>query len=153
MLNGNAAVTCQSDGTWSGPKPTCQREHELCTHGIGTDAGHDAHAFLPLNCFTVADCGMLSVEDGQVSYTKAAADRKDTEFGAVANYMCSSGFVLRGNSTSRECHINGSWSGPEPTCGMCNQLFALSFIWVINMQLHVRLYYRTHLSKRPQCSC
>ena len=100
---------------------------------------------------------MLSAEDGQVSYTKAAADRKDTEFGAVADYMCSSGFVLRGNSTSRECLINGSWSGPEPTCGMCNQLFALSFICVINMydvhQLHVRLYYRTHLSKRPQCSC
>ena len=89
--------------------------------GTGTHACHEA--FLPLNLFTVADCGKLSVDGGQVSYTKAATDRKDTEFGAVAIYMCSSDFVLKGNST-RECLVNGSWSGSKPTCGMFIRVYS-----------------------------
>ena len=131
-LNGNAVITCQSDGTWSGSEPTCQREHEFCTHAHNYICVHThGHwhsclpwSFLPLNWFTVADCGKLSVDGGQVSYTKAATGRKDTEFGAVAIYMCSSDFVLKGNST-RECLVNGSWSGSKPTCGMFIRVYSL----------------------------
>ena len=104
------------------------------THGTSTHACHDAYAFLTLNRFTVADCGRLSVEDGQVSYTKVATDRKDTEFGAVANYMCSSDFVLKGNST-RECLVNGSWSGSKPTCGMSIRVYSCMHDYGCEFQL------------------
>ena len=131
------------------------------THGTSTHACHDAYAFLTLNWFTVADCGRLSVDGGQVSYTKAATDRKDTEFGAVAIYMCSSDFVLRGNST-RECLVNGSWSGSKPTCGMFIRVyscmhdygceFQLAACTALTEQPHCLLFHRTHLPKCTQCS-
>ena len=36
-------------------------------------------------------------------------------FGSQANYSCSEGYVLNGNST-RMCQADGQWSGSEPTC-------------------------------------
>jgi len=36
-------------------------------------------------------------------------------FGSQANYSCSEGYALNGNST-RECQADGQWSGSEPTC-------------------------------------
>ena len=133
--------------------------HVYILMGTGTHACHEA--FLPLNWFTVADCGKLSVDGGQVSYTKAATDRKDTEFGAVAIYMCSSDFVLKGNST-RECLVNGPWSGSKPTCGMFIRVysckhnygceFQLAACTALTEQPHCLLFHRTHLPKCTQCS-
>jgi len=36
-------------------------------------------------------------------------------FGSQANYSCSEGYALNGNTT-RECQADGQWSGSEPTC-------------------------------------
>ena len=42
--------------------------------------------------------------------------RLDTNtFGSQANYSCSEGYFLNGNTT-RECQADGQWSGSEPTC-------------------------------------
>ena len=36
-------------------------------------------------------------------------------FGSQANYSCSEGYVLNGNS-ARMCQADGQWSGSEPLC-------------------------------------
>ena len=54
-------------------------------------------------------CGTLSTPtNGQVS-----AD--GNTFHSQANYSCSEGYVLNGNST-RTCQSDGQWSGSVPTC-------------------------------------
>ena len=41
---------------------------------------------------------------------------RNTTFASAAEYRCSDGFELIGNST-RTCQASGDWSGEEPTCG------------------------------------
>ena len=54
-------------------------------------------------------CGNLSSPiNGQVS-------TDGNTFGLQANYSCSEGYVLNGNST-RMCQSDGQWSGSEATC-------------------------------------
>ena len=57
------------------------------------------------------DCGELeSIENGEVAYNESIGT------GTVATYICSMAYTLRG-SEQRECLINATWSGSEPTCG------------------------------------
>ena len=57
----------------------------------------------------VVQCGNLSSPvNGQVSVDS-------NTFGSQANYSCSEGYVLNGNSI-RMCQSDGQWSGSEPTC-------------------------------------
>ena len=60
--------------------------------------------------FSIAvSCGNLSNPvDGEVS-------TEGNTFGSQANYSCSEGYVLNGNST-RMCQADGQWSGSKPTC-------------------------------------
>ena len=54
-------------------------------------------------------CGNLSSPvNGQVSV-------EGNTSGSQANYSCSEGYVLNGNSI-RMCQSDGQWSGSEPTC-------------------------------------
>ena len=54
-------------------------------------------------------CGNLSSPvNGQVSV-------EGNTFGSQANYSCSEGYVLNGNSI-RICQTDGQWTGSEPTC-------------------------------------
>ena len=58
---------------------------------------------------TAVSCGNLSSPvDGRVSVN-------GNTFGSQANYSCSEGYVLNGNST-RMCQADGQWSGSEPRC-------------------------------------
>ena len=62
-----------------------------------------------LSCTLAVDCGTLSQPNGgQVS-------QDGSSLGSQANYSCSEGYVLNGNST-RVCQVDGQWSGSEPTC-------------------------------------
>ena len=68
-----------------------------------------------LKCFllfihTVADCGLLpGILNGDVTMSP------DTEFGAVTNYSCDPGYVLRGTDT-RNCDADEQWDNSEPFC-------------------------------------
>ena len=58
---------------------------------------------------TAVSCGNLtSPVDGEVSVD-------GNTFGSQANYSCSEGYVLNGNS-ARMCLSDGQWSGSEPLC-------------------------------------
>ena len=70
---------------------------------------------------TVVDCGALpNPVNGSVDYTAG------TTFRQTANYSCSTGYRLVGDST-QTCQATGNWSGSAPACqGML--LLALTHI-------------------------
>ena len=59
--------------------------------------------------FVAISCGNLSNPvNGEVRVDGST-------FGSQANYNCSEGYLLNGNST-RMCLADGQWSGSEPSC-------------------------------------
>ena len=82
--------------------------------------------------FSIAvSCGNLSSPvDGEVS-------AEGNTFGSQANYSCSEGYVLNGNST-RMCQADGQWSGSKPTCEgqdlMC-VLCVCGFMYALNVRV------------------
>ena len=65
-------------------------------------------------CYTVVDCGELSLTNGKVSY------RHSTAYSSVATYSCNAGYDLIGTNT-RTCLESGDWSGSPPTCSGKNE--------------------------------
>jgi hypothetical protein len=90
-LMGNATATCQANGTFTGPAPTCA----------------------PVSCGAppvVTDAGTPTVSGG------AGGGNSDT-FGATAAYTCNTGYTLNGANPT--CGANGMW-GAAPTCAPIN---------------------------------
>jgi hypothetical protein len=90
-LMGNATATCQADGTFTGPAPTCA----------------------PVSCGAppvVANAGTPTVSGG------AGGGNTDT-YGATAAYTCNTGFTLSGANPT--CGATATW-GPAPTCAPVN---------------------------------
>ena len=62
------------------------------------------------------DCGNLTdPESGQVTYTPGVVMTIETGLDAIANYTCSEGYNLVGDSL-RTCQANEEWAGTEPNC-------------------------------------
>ena len=71
-------------------------------------------------------CGNLSSPvNGQVNV-------EGNTFGSQANYSCSEGYVLNGNST-RMCQSDGRWSGSEATC----EGQVLLHVLALHLHIHV----------------
>jgi len=65
--------------------------------------------YCTLSYLLAVDCGILNQPNG------GQVTRDGSSFGSQANYSCSEGYVLNGNTT-RVCQGDGQWSGSEPTC-------------------------------------
>ncbi|KAI8485001.1 hypothetical protein Bbelb_372470 [Branchiostoma belcheri] len=90
VRTGAASATCQADGTWSDPVPTCN----------------------PVQCSARAAPG-----NGAVSPTGAVS------FPNGVTFTCNPGYTLNGVATPT-CQADGTWSNPVPTCqaGNCDRL-------------------------------
>ena len=55
------------------------------------------------------DCGLLQPPEN------GFLDQNSTGFEAIVTYSCEMGYFLVGEE-SRECGINGTWSGNDPIC-------------------------------------
>ncbi|XP_069489360.1 C4b-binding protein alpha chain-like isoform X3 [Ambystoma mexicanum] len=82
-FSGSDSVRCESDGSWSGPTPTCSK---VVTCGNPPDLVDGTHT-------------------GRSPY-----QQRDS-----VTYRCNSGYTLSG-PPSINCQIDGTWSGPTPTC-------------------------------------
>ena len=77
-----------------------------------------------LQYFSIAvSCGNLS----NPVNSEVSAD--GNTFGSQANYSCSEGYVLNGNSI-RMCQADGQWSGSEPRCEGQELLCVHASSWV-----------------------
>ena len=54
------------------------------------------------------------IDDGRVECS-LGDDGVPTE-GDTCIYVCDEGFVVIGDTVTRECQSDGTWSGSEPTC-------------------------------------
>ncbi|XP_078588481.1 uncharacterized protein LOC144869249 [Branchiostoma floridae x Branchiostoma japonicum] len=140
QLNGVSSVTCQADGRWSGPVPTCTVPCLTLTapeNGALSPAG--ATSYLTRVTFT---CNRGYERNG-ASYASCQADgtwsnavptctprqcRSLTaptngalnstganSYQDVVTFTCNTGYQLNGVS-SVTCQADGRWSGPVPTC-------------------------------------
>ncbi|XP_035669072.1 P-selectin-like [Branchiostoma floridae] len=82
VRNGAQTTTCQADGSWSNPTPTC----------------------IPGQCST-----LTAPTNGALSPLGA------TSLGNTVTFTCNSGYLLYGATTST-CQAGGIWSNPVPTC-------------------------------------
>ena len=118
VLNGNSTRMCQSDGQWSGSESTCEGQNLLCVCIMMIELGYMClHACVSVDvCMSEYGLFSIAVPCGTLNNpTNGQVNVEGNTFGSQANYSCSEGYVLNGNST-RMCQSDGQWSGSEPTC-------------------------------------
>ncbi|XP_066271289.1 sushi, von Willebrand factor type A, EGF and pentraxin domain-containing protein 1-like [Branchiostoma lanceolatum] len=151
-LDGAATLTCQADGTWSNPAPTCRR---ICptlaapTNGArtpptGATAFQDVVTFSCNSGYVLNGASTRTCQaDGTWSNTAPTCNPRPCPtltaptngalsplgphaFPAVVTFTCNSGYVRNGVQTTT-CQADGTWSNPTPpTCipGQCSTLAA-----------------------------
>ncbi|KAL4232596.1 hypothetical protein ACF0H5_007286 [Mactra antiquata] len=140
-LDGVIERTCQSDGTWSGVAPTCERLNcgnlKAPTYGtVDLDEGtlFEATAYFECNpgYTLMGDTTRYCTDIGDWDNASPTCIIKDcgsltdpefgqvltvfgTTYGEVAEYTCIMGYQINGVST-RTCLDTGLWGASEPTC-------------------------------------
>ena len=138
-LSGEAARTCQDDGTWSGAAPACAINDcggltdpmdgsvsaptttygATATYSCATGYGPSGSATRSCQAdgswsgttpvCVIADCPGLASPIG------GTVSAPKLTYNSVATYSCLVGATLSGVAT-RSCQSNGTWSGTAPTC-------------------------------------
>lgn len=101
-LVGAETTTCQSNGQWSLPVPTCQCKTSTCTPTLPSN---------PIILFSVIQCPELpNPENGRVTIIPS-----DRSIGSIATFRCNVGHQLQGQANT-QCQRNKEWSLQPPTC-------------------------------------
>ncbi|KAI8510717.1 hypothetical protein Bbelb_116330 [Branchiostoma belcheri] len=148
-LNGQATPTCQPDGTWSHPAPTCQAKAcpqlPILNNGNRTE-GHLYGDTVIFSCDEgyelIGSENRICQADQTWSGVQPNCNRKAcpelplpnngnrTEgnlYGDTVTFFCDEGYELIG-SENRTCRADQTWSGVQPNCNkkLCQQLMAPS---------------------------
>ncbi|KAI8510944.1 hypothetical protein Bbelb_118600 [Branchiostoma belcheri] len=136
VLNGAAAATCQADGTWSSPVPTCAPRAPPANGAVNPTGAvpylngvtFTCNTGYVLNGFAFATCQADGTWSSPVPTCApiqcpprtAPANGAVSPTGAVSypngvTFTCNSGYVLNGAATAT-CKADGTWSNPVPTC-------------------------------------
>ncbi|XP_066279080.1 E-selectin-like [Branchiostoma lanceolatum] len=138
QLSGNSAITCQSNGQWSGSRPSCSRVQcpALSAPSHGTISGSyyygDTVTFGCSSGYSLQGGATRTCQaDKTWSGTQPTCTRKSCPtltapanggiqgtsflFTDVVSFSCNTGYELSG-SQSRTCQANQDWTGSQPTC-------------------------------------
>ncbi|CAH1269098.1 SVEP1 [Branchiostoma lanceolatum] len=85
-LVGDVESTCQDDGSWSSPAPTCQVVH----------------------------CSSLSAPPNTAM--SGCYGTRSQPYGKVCSFDCITGYKIKRGTRSRQCLADGSWSGNDLEC-------------------------------------
>ncbi|XP_019625813.1 PREDICTED: LOW QUALITY PROTEIN: sushi, von Willebrand factor type A, EGF and pentraxin domain-containing protein 1-like [Branchiostoma belcheri] len=145
-LSGNSAITCQSNGQWSGSRPSCSRVRcpDLSAPSDGTISGSYYYSdVVTFGCSTgfslQGDATRTCQADKTWSGSQTTCTRKSCPtltapanggiqgtsflYTDVVSFSCNSGYELSGSS-SRTCQADQVWTGSQPTCSrkLCQEL-------------------------------
>ncbi|XP_078666423.1 uncharacterized protein LOC144908582 isoform X2 [Branchiostoma floridae x Branchiostoma belcheri] len=141
-LNGVATPTCQADGTWSNPVPTCAPI--LCpprtapANGVvfptgpviyeegvefSCDQGYVLNGAATATCTAdgawshpVPTCSRRQLQcETLTAPANGALSTTATSYQTVVNFTCNTGYVLNG-TTNTTCQADRTWSNSVPTC-------------------------------------
>ncbi|HVZ73733.1 MAG TPA: hypothetical protein VHJ20_15240 [Polyangia bacterium] len=142
-LTGKATSTCNNDGTWSDPAPTCVIKDcgavtkptngsvtsTTTTYGstatFACGMGYTVSGAASIKCqadgtwsassptCTVADCGAPTAP------TNGTVSAPTTTYGATATFACKLGYLQAGSPT-QTCGADGHWAGAAPTCAIAD---------------------------------
>ncbi|XP_078703844.1 sushi, von Willebrand factor type A, EGF and pentraxin domain-containing protein 1-like [Branchiostoma floridae x Branchiostoma belcheri] len=131
QLIGDAAATCQADGTWSDPVPTCTPvqcpARTAPTNGAVTPEGAVSYPNrATFTCNTgyqlIGSAVATCQADGTVQCPARTAPTNGvvTPTGSVfypngVTFTCNTGYQLIGDAAAT-CQADGTWSDPVPTC-------------------------------------
>ncbi|XP_078578152.1 P-selectin-like [Branchiostoma floridae x Branchiostoma japonicum] len=131
--NGVSPVTCQADGTWSNPVPTCTPYGALNPPAgpyvyqnqvtVSCNSGYQLNGVSPLTCHAdgtwsnnVPTCERSQCPDLTAPTNGARTPSTGGNFyQGTITFTCNSGYVRNGAETST-CQADGTWSNPVPTC-------------------------------------
>ncbi|XP_019633428.1 PREDICTED: CUB and sushi domain-containing protein 3-like [Branchiostoma belcheri] len=111
VLNGTTNTTCQANGTWSNPAPTCTpMQCNTLTVPTNGALSTTATSYQIVVNFTYIQCISLPTpKNGGLS--PAGSYR----YQDVVNFTCDTGYELNGTANTM-CQANRTWSNPVPTC-------------------------------------
>eukprot|EP00731_Ephydatia_muelleri_P015162 Em0008g882a len=139
-LTGPTTIACQTNGSWSGPVPSCDLAN--CPFASG-----DTHLHMvgsgAVNTSVTFSCELGYVLNGSPSRTcspdvtwnddlptctqvlcpqvtpppKVSVVGNSNTVGSSLTFSCGQGYTLTGPTTIA-CQTNGSWSGPVPSCDL-----------------------------------
>ncbi|XP_019619436.1 PREDICTED: sushi, von Willebrand factor type A, EGF and pentraxin domain-containing protein 1-like [Branchiostoma belcheri] len=123
VLNGAAAATCQADGTWSIPVPTCELlpERSLTRMGSPSPVTRDTNwTELLLRRAKLTEHGVSLCQHAHCPTLTAPTNGALSPLGPYAypdgvTFTCNSGYQLNGFAATA-CLADGTWSNPVPTC-------------------------------------
>ncbi|XP_078589338.1 sushi, von Willebrand factor type A, EGF and pentraxin domain-containing protein 1-like [Branchiostoma floridae x Branchiostoma japonicum] len=149
QLSGVSPVTCQADGTWSNPAPTCTlQECRMLTapaNGALTPAGRNSYQDVvtftcnrgyELNGVSSVTCQADGTWNGPIPRCQPLQCQPltapafgtlrplgATSFQDQVQFTCNEGYELSGAS-SATCQADQTWSNPVPTCRVpsCDRL-------------------------------
>ncbi|CAG5134438.1 unnamed protein product, partial [Candidula unifasciata] len=143
LLQGESKMTCQKDGTWSAPTPTCQQIQcplldnpingrvSVIGRTFSSIAGYTCNKGFRLVGVDARTCqadGTWSSEAPKCQSinclepdhpTNGRVDYKDLSIGSIVRYYCNRGYLLEGD-TIRRCQDNLTLSGEPPSCRPVN---------------------------------
>ena len=139
ILIGNANITCQANGLWSGSLPMCshmdcndpgipdngQRQSSNFSYGASIsytcNIGYEISGNSIIECEvegkwngTIPTCNITYCNNPGVPVNGLASPSNFT-YGSVVTFYCDIGFEVSG-STDITCHANGNWNDTLPVC-------------------------------------
>ncbi|XP_078692084.1 sushi, von Willebrand factor type A, EGF and pentraxin domain-containing protein 1-like [Branchiostoma floridae x Branchiostoma belcheri] len=140
VLNGAVATTCQADGTWSNPVPTCtpilclpltppangalsttDRTYQTVV-GFTCKPGYVRNGAVTTTCQAdrtwsspVPTCTPVQCPARTAPANGAVSPTGPISYTNGVTFTCNSGYVLNGQATPT-CQADGTWSHPVPVC-------------------------------------
>ncbi|XP_066300403.1 CUB and sushi domain-containing protein 3-like [Branchiostoma lanceolatum] len=123
ILAGVSTLTCQADGTWNGPSPTCAVGQcpapTAPTNGgvTGSNSFGDTITFTCDAGYNMAGASTLTFVQCSIQTPPDNGDiTGSNSYQDIVRFTCHSGYELAG-AASITCQADGTWSDSTPSCG------------------------------------
>ena len=140
-LSGNEYRVCQSNQSWNGSQPSCQKiscgepdnvpngNHSgntytygsitsyICNEGYELSGNSTAVCLANKSWSSIPTCKQVVCEN--ISLSNGQLSNQDFSYSSIVSFTCDNGYVLNG-SERLLCEGSGNWNGSVPVCAPVN---------------------------------